>query len=148
MDVSLGDLATITTILAVVGGGIFGYLRWRGGVILMSPSVLDALNKLQNQNVKLGDELDEEREKRRNLEAVMEARFATLKKSADETHSQLVALKRQYTKTKKELDETKLLLSLYKDTIDLLLAWTNEYTPALKAAGIEPPDVDESQFRG
>lgn len=47
-----------------------------------------------------------------------------------------------------EIKETKLALELVQGDLAMLIGWVNDYTPALKEAGIDPPDVDNIQFRG
>ena len=47
-----------------------------------------------------------------------------------------------------DLKDTQRTLDNALTEIDLVLAWTNEYTPALKKAGIEPLDTSGMRFRG
>ncbi len=124
--------------IATVLGAVVVYLRWRGDVVFVSPEVL---TKLQNQNTKLSEDLDEERERRRQHEKTTDERLRSM------LHD-LIALEQNHKKQKEELKETSRLLQLYRDNLDMLMEWVNQYTPALRKAGIEPPDIESMRFRG
>lgn len=122
---------------ALVATG-WAFVKWRSGVVLVNPSVI---MDLQNQNTRLSNDLDDERERRREYEEEVERRFDLLQKTVTHTQERMRSLEKENAKLQDKL-------GLAKTMLDTAMEWMNEYTPALKAAGIEPLDIDPPKFRG
>jgi histidyl-tRNA synthetase len=125
-------------LVGVLIGTAFAFFKYRSGVILVNPSVI---LDLQNQNTRLSKELDEERERRRKYEEDTEYRFDCFNKSLANTQDKIRTLEQENANLQEKL-------GMARSILDNAIDWMNEYTPALKAAGIEPLDIDPPVFRG
>ena len=98
------------------------------------------LEMYDRQKVHLDEVKAELKEVRQKMQALRDANV--------ELRTQMAAIKLDLEMANDELKDTKQTLDNALTEIDLVLTWTNEYTPALKKAGIEPLDVSRLKFRG
>ena len=78
----------------------------------------------------------------------LHTRIDVLEKRDVENRDLIHTLSNNLDRNERELEKTKLKLGHAEEMLDMALEWMNEYTPALKEAGIEPLDADDLKFRG
>ena len=97
----------------------------------------------------------DEAEANLNMSGAWSETVQEMRQEITRLHTRVEALEAKDAKNRKTIHEMedqmrqmKLHLDMAESILDMVLEWTNTYTPALKKAGIEPINVDELRFRG
>jgi len=109
---------------------------------------IDATKAVTTAAVTIVDEVQQECAGLRTMLSELHQRLFEVEKENEALRGELAQTKLELARAIADLAKTRLDVDLYKSHLETVMTWVNEYTPALKKAGIEPPEIDDLQFRG